>query len=228
MERKVEREKLLPAFSISVAELEVLWIQLQKLFDEGENKKYGSITITLPSEKLVFDTIEELKQYKHLKGKVSNFSLMLSEYSSQRHITISSGYTLNPQALLRAAGDNEAWCAGVIEVVMSFLQNHKAWYSWFVTAPLGWCLVLLINVPTIHSLFLTKEEKIDKFFLAAWIAITITIAIIYIGRTKLLPSSIIRLSNEESFIKKYGIELSLIIAIVSAILTIIGWFVSTK
>jgi hypothetical protein len=229
MRRNVERESKLPAFSVNVAELEVLWNRLLKLFEDSDSDRYYSrLSVTLPSEELVFDNIEELRQYSELKGKTSNFSLTLSEYSSSRRISIRSGYILSSHALVRVSGDNEAWCAGAIEVVLSFLQNHKIWYSWLVSAPLGWYLFLLTWVPNIIFALLPKDIKINKLFVAAWLAITITLAIIYIGRAKLLPSSIIRFSDEESFIKKYGVELSLIIAVISAVLTIIGWFVSVK
>ncbi len=229
MKRNVERESKLPAFSVNVAELEVLWNRLLKLFEDTESDRYYSrLSVNLTSEELVFDNIEDLRQYSELKGKVSNFSLTLSEYSSSRRISIRSSYILNSHALVRVSGDNEAWCAGAIEVILSFLQNHKLWYNWLVSAPLGWYLIFLAWVPNIILALLPKDIKINKLFGAAWLAITITLAIIYIGRTKLLPSSIIRFSDEESFIKKYGVELSLIIAVISAILTIIGWFVSVK
>lgn len=229
MKRSVERESKLPAFSVNVAELEILWNRLLKLFEDSKSDRYySSLRVKLPSEELVFDNIDELRQYSELKGKISNFSLTLSEYSSSRRISISTGYILNSNALVRVSGDNEAWCAGAIEVVLSFLQNHKLWYNLLVSSPLGWYLFLLAWVPNIIFALLPKDIKINKFFGMAWLTITITLAIIYIGRTKLLPSSIIRFSDEENFIKKYGVELSLIIAVISAILTIIGWFVSVK
>lgn len=97
-----------------------------------------------------------------------------------------------------------------------------------MTAPIGWFLLLLANAPTIASLLLPKGTAIGRFFYAGWLLITIAIAIPYFGKSKLLPASIIRVTDEESFVRKYGVELSLFIAAVSAVLTIIGWFITTK
>lgn len=227
MKRKVERERILPAFSINILELEALWVQLQKIF-EADQKNYENITIRLAKEQLVFDSLEELKRYANLKGRVSNFSLSLSNYGSNKHLTITSGYILHPLALVKASADSEAWCAGAVEIVFSFLQNHKTWYSFFVTAPLGWFFVALMNIPTLVSLILPNNAKIDKFLWASWIAITITVAIAYLGRVKFLPTAIIRFSDDESFVKKYGVEISLIIATISAILTFISLFLQNK
>lgn len=226
MKREVKREKRLPAFSINVDELGILWTRLIALFDENQTV-YSTIKISLPSEELEFDTIEELKQYPQLKGKITKFSLWLSQ-ARTRHISIRSSSFLNSQAEVSASADNEAWCAGAIETTFSFLQAHKLWYHWFVAAPIGWLLLLLANAPTIAGLFLPKGEVIDKFVYAGWLSITLAIAIPYFGKSKLLPASVIRVTDEEGFIRKHGVELSLLIAVLSAVLTVVGWFVGSK
>lgn len=196
------------------------------LFDDS--RRFSStIKISLPSEELEFKTIEELKQYPQLKGKITNFSLWLSQ-THTGHISINSSSFLNSQAEINASADNEAWCAGAIETTFAFLQTHKLWYHWFVAAPIGWLLLLLANAPTIANLLLPKGEVINRYFYAGWLAIMLAIAIPYFGKSKLLPPSVIRVTDEEGFIQKHGTELSLFIAVVSAVLTVIGWFVGTK
>ncbi len=66
MKREVSREKALPAFSIEIGDLELLWGRLLALFDKPEDV-YGSIDITLPSESLEFNNIDELKEYSALR-----------------------------------------------------------------------------------------------------------------------------------------------------------------
>lgn len=87
---------------------------------------------------------------------------------------------------------------------------------------------MLANAPTIVGLLLPKGTVIDKFFFAGWLAITIAVAIPYFGKSKLLPASVLRVTDEEGFIRQHGIELSLFIAVISAVLTVIGWFVAAK
>lgn len=72
MKREVEREKKIPAFSIGVADLEVLWDRIISLFDKEEDV-YGAIDINLPREKLEFKDVEELKQYSGFKGRITKF-----------------------------------------------------------------------------------------------------------------------------------------------------------
>ncbi|NOT14302.1 MAG: hypothetical protein HOP21_01755 [Methylotenera sp.] len=227
MKRSVEREKKLPAFSVSVAELELLWSRLLNLFENVENNRYYStLNISFPSEKLAFDNIEELKQYSGIKGNVTDFSLTISQYNSLQRVYINSGYILDPHAYVRASGENEAWCAGAIEVVLSFTQNHKLWYNWLVSAPLGWYVFFLSLVPNLVLAFIPKDMKVNKLFVAAWLAIFATLSVLYFARTKILPTSVIRFSDEEGIIKKYGLEITVLCAIISIVLTIIGLFVS--
>lgn len=110
MKREVNREKRLPAFSIGIDELEILWGRLTALFD-GSETIYCSIKISLPSEEIEFNTIEELRRYPQLKGKLTKFSLWLSQFNT-RHISIRSSSFLNSQAEVSVSADNEAWCAG--------------------------------------------------------------------------------------------------------------------
>ncbi len=140
MKREVERERKIPAFSIGIGELEVLWGRAVALFEDTE-KVYGLIDITLPTEKLEFKDIEELKQYSNLKGRITKFSLWLSQKG--RRVSIRSSHLFYSQAIVSATGETEAWCAGAIETVYSFLQSYKVWYHWLVSAPIGWVLILL-------------------------------------------------------------------------------------
>lgn len=220
MKREVERERKISAFSIEVGELEALWWRLVALFENPENV-YGSIDIALPTEKLEFKDIEELKQYPGLKGKVTNFSLWLSK--DGRRVFIRSSSRFNSQAVVRATGETEAWCAGAIETVHSFLQSYKVWYHWFVSAPIGWILILLANIPSIAMLVLPKDA-IGKTVFIGWLATLITLAFLYVFRGKLFPAAALRITDEESFVRRHSAELGLIIALLSAVLTVVGWF----
>lgn len=223
MKREVERERKIPAFSIGVGELEVLWGRMVALFDDPK-KVYGSITITLPSEKLEFDDIEELKKYPNLKGRITKFSFYLSQSQSGRRVSMWSSSLFDSQSTISATGESEAWCAGAIEAVYSFLQSYKVWYRWFVAAPVGWFFIVLGNAPILALLALPKGTKIDNTAFIGWLAILVTLGFLYIFKGKLFPASTLRVTNEESFIRRHSPELSLIIALVSAALTILGWY----
>lgn len=130
-----------------------------------------------------------------------------------------------PKGLLSAKADNEAWCAGAIETAFSFLHSQRPWYHWFISSPLGWILSAFAYIPSISLPFLPKGAIIDKPFVYAWVAITATLAVLYVARSQLLPTSVLVLSEDEGFLRRNAAELSLLIALVSAVLTIIGWYV---
>lgn len=67
MKKQVNRKRKLPAFSLSIGELEVLWSRLKKLFDDPADI-YARIDFRLPSEQLEFANFEELKQTPSVEG----------------------------------------------------------------------------------------------------------------------------------------------------------------
>lgn len=221
MKREVRRERALPAFSIGIGELEVLWGRLVAQFDSPENV-YARIEITLPSESLEFNSIEELKQYSVLKGRITKFRLWFSQGS--RHVSIRSNSLFGSRPEVSANAETEAWCAGTIETVYSFIQSNRLWYHWFVSAPIGWIFLIFANIPNIASLFLPKGQSLDKPVFAGWLAIIITLGILYFARVRLLPSAVLLVTREEGFVRRNAAELSLLVAIVSAVLTVVGWF----
>lgn len=227
MKREVERKQKLPAYAISVSQLSVLVARLTDLF-QGQDKDKVNITIriTLKNEKLSFDSIDELLAYPELRGRVADFSVWASQYNSGRRVWLSSGSLLfDSRSTIHAEAESEAWCAGAIETVQSFLQPHKVWYHWFVVAPIGWILFFLGNGPTVALQFMPKGTVIDKTVAFAWFAIVLTLFVLWIGKGRLLPSSVLRVTEEDSFLRRHASELSLLMALISAVLTVVGWFV---
>src|SRR3990172_2996886 len=141
MKREVSRKKVLPAFRIDVAELGLLRERLVALFKDPSSV-HCSLTLELPSETLRFDTFEELKNHQGLPSTVTNFSLWLME--GGRHITIETVGIIGSKPQVRVEGESDAWCAGAVETAFIFFTQHKAPYNWFIAAPIGWLLVLLI------------------------------------------------------------------------------------
>ena len=224
MKREVTREKRLPAFLINIDELEILWERLHKLFDSSETI-YSSIDITLPSETLAFKNVEELKEYSKIKGRITKFSFYMSQLGGRR-IRVDSNSIFDTLAKVSTKAETEAWCAGAIETVYTFIKSHQLWYNWFLAAPIGWILFIFANIPSITMIIMPKDTSIDKSIYIAWVTIILVLAILYFLKGKLLPSTVLIITEEEGFIKKNAAELSLSIAVISVILTIVGWFIN--
>ena len=88
VKKVVQRERKLPAFSLSIGELEALWSRLTALFDDPADI-YASFQIRLPLEQLEFSNPEELRQYPHLPSRVTNFHIRLSDLQKGHRVVAS-------------------------------------------------------------------------------------------------------------------------------------------
>lgn len=224
MRREIERSRKIPAFSIDLADLEVMFTRIEDSFDR-DNDFHARISITLPSETLEFDGLEELKSYTGLKGTITDFSFSMSDLGKRRLSFYTVGGIFDKESIVRAYADNEAWCAGVIDVVYTYLGSHRAWYYWLFSAPVGWILPISLYGPLIGMLFIPKEAKINIVMLASWATIVFGLGFLLFFRIKIFHPASLRISEEEGFIRRHAGELSLAIALLSVVLTIVGWFI---
>lgn len=224
MKREVERQRRLPAFSLSIGELEALVDRLLALFDDPSRVDL-TIDIQLPSEQLQFSSVEELREYKSLPPQLTSFSLWLSR--AGRRVWFRSARSPFSPAEVSAKAESEAWCAGAIDTAHSFVAARKLWYHWFVSAPIGWLLFGLGNLPTVALALLPSGYTFGRVVLFAWVGVFLALFLLYFGREKVFPSGLIRLRESDGgFVRKHVAELSLAIALVSAVLTVVGWFVA--
>jgi hypothetical protein len=233
VKKEVERERKLPAFSLSIGELEALWVRLTALFDDPDNI-FTSVVIRLPSEELKFKNLEELRQYLGLPSRVTNFYIWLAQ--KERHIAIRSQRQWGVRARVSATAEAEAWCAGAVETVFSFVQSHKLWYSWFLSTPVFLALILMAIAPTVALMATGGHlERVHPFLgehlvvlTIGWPAAVYPFVFLWHANERLLPSAVIRISDSDGFLRKRATELqtaSLLITAIATILTFIWWLV---
>lgn len=226
MQRKISRKRLLPAFRVDMSELGLLWTRLIGLFDKPEEVR-STMTVELPGETLDFDSFEELRDYPGLPATLSKFSLGIAAVGygdghNQRRIMLESNPLLESLPEIYASGESEAWCAGAIETVLSFVQPHKLWYSPVVSAPAGRILYALLMFVMGASIFFPKDYKIPLVFLYGLGAFALTLAMLYFGRRRLFPVCEISVRQKTGFVRNHIGELSLLVALISAVFTGIG------
>ena len=222
MNRHVERRRNLPAFTIELGELEVLWNRMIAVFGPGEPDG-AQVKISLRSETLEFRTPDELRGYAELKGRVTKFSLHF--YQGCRILNVFPGSLGNPVPSVFAQGETEAWSAGAVEVVYSFLRSHRLWYHWFVSGPMVMFIFVLALVSSVVVQLLPKSPVFPRWIILAWFSTLMALIVLYLARAILLPSSVLRITNEEGFVRRHIGELSLVLALLSAVLTVVGWFI---
>ncbi len=176
----------------------------------------------LPSETLKFDNFDEMKNYQTLPSTVTNFSLFIME--GGRHISIRTTGIIGTKPQVSVGGETEAWCAGAVETVFVFFVQHKASYSWFIAAPVGWLLVLLIYGVGLALIFFAKDVKVPLPALVGWLSLIVTFTLLYVLRAKLFPVTVLSVRSGDGFFRRHVAELSLLVAVLSALLTVIGWF----
>ncbi|WP_029934686.1 hypothetical protein [Thiomicrospira pelophila] len=221
MKREVEREKNLPAFELDIVELGVLVDRLVALFDNPDSVRC-SIDFKLKNEFLEFDSVEEIKNYKELKGKVNGFVVRISR--GDKVVSIRTYSFIRSLVTVSAKADNEAWCAGAIETVYSFISSHRTWYYWFVKWPLGTMLLAMVLVPTVLATLGYEDVLKNEALSTAWLLLVLFLWLIFISSGRLLPVATLRITNEDGFIRRRAPELSLAIALLTTVLTVAGWF----
>jgi hypothetical protein len=58
----------------------------------------------------------------------------------------------------------------------------------------------------------------------AWVAAIGSIWLLAFVKTKIFPAVTLVINEDDSFVRKHAVELSLGIAVLSAVLTVVGWF----
>ena len=224
MKRKVTREKELPAFKIDLIELGLLQKRCRATFDRPDEVRF-SINIRLVNEKLMFASVAEMEAYEHLPDKVTDFSLWFSQ--DDRRIFLLSTSLLGMVPEVSAEGEAESWSAGAVETVYSFLNGHKTSYDWLTKLPIGWLIIFFGFLLAMFPLIL-KSELIAESALAAitlsWLSLSVAVGLLFLTRHRVFPMMVLQVRQSEGFIRRHAGELSLAVAVTSAILTVVGWF----
>jgi hypothetical protein len=220
MKREVEREVRLPAFALQMGEMELLWQRMQQLFESTMTRK-ESIELSLPSERIQFDSLDELKAYKQIRGRVTNFTLRISQGSTS--VTVKTGGLFSNVPTLKAEGDSDIWCAGAVEAVISVVLRNRMWYWWLIRAPLMLLFVLAAMTPYLHNWLLSRELKMSPVVAMAWLSIVFTLGFIAFTRDRLLPTAALVFTNDLGFIRRYGAELGLALGVISLIASLFMW-----
>ena len=221
MNRLVERTRNLPAFSIGLGELEVLWNRMIAAF--SPDKPEAFIKISLRSETLEFRTLDEFRNYAEIKGRVTKFSLHF--YQGSRILSVfprSRG-----KAYVFAQGETEVWPAGAVELVYSLIQSHRLWYGWFISTPVN-VLIFILTVASSAAVLLTPKSAFPRWIVFGWLSILLAFSALQLATPILFPSSVLRITNEESFFRRHAAELTLVVALLALVVSVVGLFLSKK
>jgi hypothetical protein len=220
MKREVEREVRLPAFSLERGELELLWNRITQLFT-GEGSVRKSIALSLPGERLEFESMEELRQYAELRGRATNFSIFASRGGFS--VSLRTGGLFTNVPVLKVQGDSDIWCASAIEAVMTVILRNRVWYWWLLRLPITLMLFLVALAPSTAEWLLSKKVELSPSATLAWFSVIATLGFISFTHERLLPTASLVFTNDLGFVRRYGAELGLVLGVVSFIASIFMW-----
>ena len=154
MRREVWRERRIDAFSIGIDELRQFCTRLQAAFG-GQDDVPVTVTAAIAKhEEVRFDPrnvdVGELPVRRFTKFTVGLVATSKSFFLDTDMYPFSVG--------VRSSSDDEAWCAGMNEVAVSFLRNHRVWYYWLVRGPVWWTLGL-VSFFAVSTLLAGSDER---------------------------------------------------------------------
>lgn len=212
----------LSAFELERGDVELLWQRMLALFDAGSAIR-SKISLTLPSERLTFDSIEELTGYQSLRGRVTKFSLEMRQ--GLRVVAISSGGPFATAPTLKVEGESDIWCAGAIEAVVHVIQQRRVWHFWLIHFPFTLVFIALACMPWVKLGPFQGFPAIPISLLLAWLAMTALFGYFSFYKARVLPVASITFTRELGFFRRYAGELGLILGLLSLALAIYMWAV---
>ena len=224
MKREVRREVSLAPFSLGIAELELLWIRLEPLFSEAEHKAFY-VEIEFDSEKLTFDSIEELKAANFPKPRSTNFTLHC--HGSNQSIHLYTALHAGAQPRLVVTSETEVWSAGAREVILTVINQNRVWHHWLRPKLVGALLFLgMLGLMLTVTILQERKAAVSGAMFLGVVGTLALLAFLFFARGRLLPMATLRLSSTERFWRRYSVELTLALAVLSAALTAYGLLVS--
>ena len=222
MKKEVEREIELQAFDLELGDLELLWDRMLLLFQDG-NDLSATLTMSLPGERLEFNSIGELRDYNGLRGRICKFTIRMSQ--GKRSVMLSSGSLISDTPSVKVAADSDVWCAGALEAVTRVVRERRVWYHRLASFPFRTAFVLLSFAMFFEvGPFQNLKGKSWQFVLS-WLSLFFLLGYFAVLRERLIPKATITITKELGFLRRYASEIGLLLGIVALVLSIYMWIV---
>jgi hypothetical protein len=219
--RTIDRNERLPDFRCDIAQLQSLFNRIIEHFGETAELSM-SISVPLKTEKLDFDNFDEMKLYDGLPPKITKYSISLRERNGNKSCSLRTGLLIE-KVQINVSADNEAWCAGITELCRDFAQRHRMWYA-FIKRSYLFILFFIMSVIPAISKYLFRDDILFSTFYSGlrWFFVWISIGMLAYFDDSIFPASIVIIRKERSLWREYVPELSLIVAILALVITIVG------
>ena len=226
MKRIVTREKRLPAFKIDSSAFCLLVDKLVATFPDPKTVHQSIDVNVSEQETLSFNNTSEFQSCTTLPESITRFHISLLQGSQSVGLRSSEYQTCS----VHADGESEAWCAGAVEVALSFLSPHKVWYHILAAQPLV-LRVLLMSIFVVSAAFATMSlfsalitpiqglnTPMSVSASVGLIPLSIIFIIVLANQNRFLPSARIVVRRKEGFIRRHSTEIMLTTSLIGLML----------
>lgn len=221
MKETFERKPDLPPFRIDLADLEVLCEKIRKQFPEKHDL---DIYLKIGTRSLHAYSLKELRTAPELPKTVYHFYIRLHSWEPPRNCTIYAYQQQFGHPWVLVEGDDETWCAGMVDLVQTFTRNHRRWYSTLRGWPL---LTVAFFSPAVLGI-LEWTGTISKSAYLASMAPWGMFLFLWFARPYLLPAGTLVIRREDSFWKRHVLELTLWVTIISLVVMSAQFVITLK
>lgn len=190
-----------------------------KSYFSDDTTLYTSIDINLPGEKLTFATVQEVRDFKGLPPRISDFSVYLSPRLDQRGISLRSHQAFSGDAYVAVEGDNEAWCTAVCEECARFIGQHRAAHWWVRNKYFGRALLISLLVGPL-VLIGRVREMLAPWVLDVWTMVNTLVVVLFlfvsIAKQRIAPSAAIIIDRDGSWLRRNSTEVIALLTLISA------------
>lgn len=223
MKKQVWRHKELARFSLNIEELWGVCSSLAEEFDDLDEIRI-SIEVKLPGGvRLEFESIDEMMEYPSLPDVINEYEISI--LGNEQYLNIECR-PWNSKVSIVARSEKEGWCAGIIEKTSSTLRKHRVWHYW-VPHWRFWAFISVIPPSYIVlKSFIFRDMGFSLVELVGAHAVYLLSFLIMFVRERILPTRAIRVKEKDGFIHCHATEITVIVGLITAIISIIGFLKS--
>jgi hypothetical protein len=220
MKRTVDRSKNLPAFQLDLPGLRLLIEELLSVVGAGRPRL--KIELSLKGEELKFSSIEELESYApKLPAQILGFDVSCWDFEQDRHCSLRSG--LFTGSTVHARAPDEAWCAGAIAIVEKHAFTNRQWYRFFRRWHF-WLVAVVLGILPGLGLVFHRNIINDKASIVTLTVIVVLSWVLYFSFNRLFPAKKLIVRLHENWFRQYATELTLALALVSLVVSLLAVF----
>jgi len=215
MKRTTSKRQILPAFRLTVGQVEILERELRSLF---QGKVGSHFSVRVASDEYQFATAEEIRGVATLPAVVRDFSLWVSASveGDHRHVFL---HGRSPSLSVEAS--DYGWCEAVVATCLRAMRPYRRWYSVLRAWHFGVLASLAGVLPSGQLIFSKGETALGIMGTVVWFLLAVSLWVIFFAFDRVFPPVSLVIREEESWARRYTPELTLILSMAALLVAVL-------